>query len=104
MTEETFNATYLPAGAALVTPSCPTCCTHDHQKEAANRTPIEVNTANEFMLAANTDRVAPLAHPVFTTKQSAYRFIAWLECMAEMLPDETPADTLEDVRQAIRNT
>lgn len=65
---------------------------------------VEVNTCNEFMLASNAGRIAPLAHPVFTTKQSAYRFMAYLEAMAEVLPDESPADTLDDIRTAIRNS
>lgn len=65
---------------------------------------VEVNTANEFLLGSTADQAVPLVHPVFTTKQSAYRFIAWLECMAEALPDETPAHTIEDVRRAVHNT
>ena len=67
-------------------------------------TTVEVNTANEFLLGSNGARLAPLIHPVFTTKQSAYRFMAWLECMAELLPDETPAHTLDELRHAVRNT
>lgn len=76
-----------------------------------------VNTANEFALSAGQNLpnhtalggrrakfVRPIQHPLFRTRQSAYRFIGWLEAMAETLPDEDNPTSLEDVRAAIRNT
>lgn len=67
---------------------------------------MSVRTDNDFAFGSRTGEIAPLVRPVITTRQQAYRTIAWLEFMAEVntLPDETPASTLDEVREAIRNT
>jgi hypothetical protein len=79
----------------------------------------EVDTTNEYGLSSgknlpnNTHSmkgqatfIKPMTFepPIFRTKQSAYRFAGWLLTMAEVLPDEPGAHTLEQITQAIRNT
>jgi hypothetical protein len=66
----------------------------------------EVNTANDFGLGWNAaNGIVPML-PIrrLQTKQQAYRLAAWLEAMAEMLPDEIPAHNMEEIRTAIRNS
>lgn len=46
--------------------------------------------------------VRPVQHPIFRTKQSAYRFIGWLESMVDGLPDEDEAASADEIREAIR--
>ena len=78
--------------------------------------PLEdVNVTNEFGLSVGnnlpnhsrsvggrTKYVTPVQHPIFRTKQSAYRFMGYLESLAEVLPDEDKAHTREQVLKAIR--
>lgn len=63
-----------------------------------------VNTANDFMLGIAGKRICPIVLPIFKTRQQAWRFLAWLESMAELLPEEDPPSTMEEIRTAIRNT
>ncbi len=44
------------------------------------------------------------SHPLFRTRQEAYRYAAWLISMAEILPDEEGAHSFEVVLNAVRNT
>jgi len=70
-----------------------------------------IDTTNEFLLGARGHHglglgayIAPTFHPRFATRQQAYRFGAWLETMAEVLPEEDGAYTYEQIRDAIRRT
>lgn len=80
---------------------------------------ISVNTMNEFALSFGQNmpnhswsqigrgkfvRVGTPDPCIWRTKQSAFRFAAWLATMAEMLPDEEGMHTLEQITEAIRNT
>lgn len=79
---------------------------------------IQVDTTNEFALHAGTNLPnhsttldgrgkfvrTGAERPVFRTRQSAYRFAAWLLAMAERLPDEEDAVTFDQVREAVENT
>ena len=67
-----------------------------------------VDTTNEFLLGLHnivgTPTIMAELRPIFTTRQAAFRFSAWLEAMAEVLPDEDPPSTMEEIRTAVRNT
>ena len=65
---------------------------------------MSVRTDNDFAFGSRPGEIAPLVRPVITTKQQAYRVAVYVELMAEGLPDEDPASTLDEVREAIRNT
>lgn len=66
----------------------------------------DLDTTNEFLLSAYAggSTIAPAFHPKFSTRQQAYRFAAWLETMAETLPEEPGKATYDQVRAAIRWT
>lgn len=64
----------------------------------------DVTTANDFFLAGNEARIAPLVPMVITTRQQAYRTAAWLEVMAMVLPPEPGDHSYDAVRTAIANT
>ena len=79
---------------------------------------VTVNTINEYGLMSGQNlpnhstslagkgrfvKTMNTVPPVFRTKQQAYRFIAFLEVMADVLPDELGSHTLEEVREAVRN-
>ncbi len=49
--------------------------------------------------------VHPIMHPVFRTKDAAFRFAAFLLTMAETLPNEGDEEyTFEEVLEAVRNS
>lgn len=79
---------------------------------------IQIDVTNEFALHTGTNlpnhsttlsgrgkfvRVGS-ERPLFRTKQSAYRFAAWLLVMSDVLPDEDAAVSFEEVLDAVRNT
>ena len=68
-----------------------------------------INTMNEFLLSSAGTAgmgayIMPQFHPRFVSRQQAYRFGAWLETMAEVLPEEDGRHTYDQIRRAIRNT
>lgn len=69
---------------------------------------MEINTNNDFALAFRNGSAGkalyPLFKPAHRTKQSAYRYAAWLIGMAEVLPDEPGEHTFEQILEAVRNT
>lgn len=84
-------------------------------EETDSETAPQVNTANEFFLGFtrahyNTfDKDHGVIRPsgllpVFCTRQQAYRFAAWLVCMAELLPEEELPSTFEEVLAAIQSS
>lgn len=66
----------------------------------------EVNTSNDFMLAANgVHGLVPLLPVQARTRQQAFRLAAWLVLMGEMLPDEPDQpDDFDTVLKAVSNT
>ena len=40
---------------------------------------------------------------LFRTRQAAYRFAAWLLCMADTLPDEPGEHEFDEILEAVRN-
>lgn len=64
-----------------------------------------VRTDNDFFIGANSAGLMPTTLPmVIRTRQQAYRTAAWIKLMGEVLPDEEPASSYEDVERAIANT
>lgn len=61
-------------------------------------------TRNDFGFSGNQRGIAPMLPVVIHTKQQAYRTAAWIKLMSEILPDEFPATSYEDVETAIANT
>jgi hypothetical protein len=83
--------------------------------------PKVVSTINDFFLSSGQNlpnhstairgrakfvRQSLPESPIFRDKQKAFRYAAWLICMAEMLPDEDGQEgiTFEEVLDAIRNS
>lgn len=68
----------------------------------------EVNTTNDMavcsVLGPSSSVGSMFVNPRVVTKQQAYRFAAWTVVLAELLPDEDPPSTFEEVMKAIRNT
>lgn len=75
----------------------------------------EINIDNEFQLVTGENMpnhitslrgqskfVRPVQHPMFRTKQSAYRFAGWLLMLSETLPDEDAPHSFEEIDSAIR--
>lgn len=74
------------------------------QESDENLTP-PVNTSNDFIFAYNQARgVVAMTVVQAQTRQQAYRAAAWLVAMGEMLPDENPASSFEEVLAAVRST
>lgn len=77
--------------------------------EAGYVLPLSIlETANEFMLAERGGgrgaEISPMLLPRMRTRQQAYRFAAWCETMADVLPNEPGSTaTYEQIRAAIRN-
>lgn len=84
---------------------------------------LKINTTNDFVLGLSsnlpntshaqrgqekfvTSRTHGTKPVIFRTKQSAYRYVAWLLCFAEVLPDEEdqPGVTLEQIQRAIQTS
>ncbi len=74
----------------------------DATVEAMTEAPI-INTANEYYVGFHMGHVRPGHYPVHDTKQSAYRYSAWLLKAAEVLPDEEGQEDygFDDIRAAI---
>lgn len=83
------------------------------------RNPID--TTNDFLLSSGENlpnhsmsraglgkfvHQALSDHPVWRTRQDAYRYAGWLLTLAEILPDSEGEEgvTFEQVKTAIRNT
>lgn len=66
----------------------------------------EVDTVNEYLLASRQggNEISPAMLPRFRTRQQAYRFAAWLNAMADTLPNEPRQHTYDQISKAIRNT
>jgi hypothetical protein len=64
----------------------------------------DIHTYNDFMMSSNGTSVINLLPLRIETKQQAYRTAAWIKLMGEMLDDEDPATSYEDVETAIANT
>lgn len=65
---------------------------------------MTIRTDNDFMIGAGYGRLTPTLPVAITTRQQAYRTAAWIKLMGEMLPDEDPPSSYEDVETAIANT
>lgn len=59
---------------------------------------------NDFLIGTNGEAIAPMWPVIITTKQQAYRTIAWIKLLSVVLPDEELASTYEEVEEAIRST
>lgn len=65
----------------------------------------KVRTDNDFMVGATSTTVGPMAPPMCTTRDQAYRFAAWMVELAFVLPEEPDGGhSFEAIREAVRNT
>jgi hypothetical protein len=63
--------------------------------------PEQVKTDNDFIIGMNATEMAPNLPVIIRTQQQAYRTAAWIKLMGEMLPNEDPASTYDEVETAI---
>jgi hypothetical protein len=87
---------------------------HEAEIEYAD---IAIDTTNEYALHSGTNMPnhsttlsgrgkfvrTGAERPIFRTKQAAYRYAAWLLCLAEALPDEDDAVSFEQVLEAVES-
>lgn len=81
---------------------------HEEESATAEELPEApvINTDNESFVGFHMGVVRPAHYPVHNTRQSAYRYAAWLLKAAEVLPDEEGQEDyrFEDVRAAINTS
>lgn len=63
-----------------------------------------VDTTNEFLLGSQMSVLRPGLYPEFRTRQQAFRFAVWLRLMADILPNEGPEHTYQEIHDAISNS
>lgn len=69
--------------------------------ETVPASPQEIPVPNEYALGAQMGIIRPTFYPQHGTKQSCYRYAAWLLTLAETLPDEAiGAYSWEEIREA----
>lgn len=65
----------------------------------------EIDLTNEFFVGFQMGVIRPGHYPVFSTKQQAWRFAAYVLTTAEVLPDdETQPFTFDEYLTALKNT
>lgn len=64
----------------------------------------DINTINDSLIGSTGNTVIAAVPLRLTTRQAAFRAVAWILAMAPILPEEDPASSLEDVCRAIENT
>lgn len=78
--------------------------------------PADISADNEFALTAGENLpnhsvseggkrakfIRPIQHPIFRTRQSALRFMAWLDAMSVTLPDEDTPATYEQIQEKVQ--
>lgn len=63
-----------------------------------------VETANDFLFGTNRSALYPMVPVRITTRQQAFRAAAWMVSMAEVLPEEDPPSSFDEVLAAIQRT
>jgi len=65
-----------------------------------------MNTANDFLFGGDHEQVSPLIPVKIVSRDQAFRTAAWIEFMAQTLPDEVEGEhpTYDEVKEAVRGT